>query len=271
MATLPYDPSLGVANSGDSVTLGSQLYLAVGHANGFISIWTGNPDGSGLRFLKSINVQNPNPTNPWNLHNVRGISTIYWTDSTAYMVSGSEDGYICVLRLPDGAIMSKTVYNPGAQRGINSVSTLGQNLLIANCAVGPTDKNLWYYWIDGNTFKVTLKDSTNLRVNPTAPQVFNFCTTWAIFNNQVGFFSSTEEGALWGGTVSPSQRLTVLGYQNVFGSLGSALAFNIDGNLAVVNYNLYEFTTEQGQHPDPKQHPERLPVDLLPIAMRSTP
>ena len=70
---------------------------------------------------------------------------------------------------------------PGAQRGINSVAAFGQNLLISNCAVGPNDKNLWYYWVDGNNYGVTLKDSVNLRVNPSAPQVFNFSTIGGVF------------------------------------------------------------------------------------------
>jgi hypothetical protein len=164
---------------------------------------------------------------------------------------------------PDGAILSQTVYNPGAQRGINSVAAFGQNLLISNCAVGANDKNLWYYWVDGNSYSVTLKDSVNLRVNPLAPQVFDFCTIWGIFNGQVGFFSSTEEGALWVGTIDPSQHMTVLGYQTVFGSLGSALGFN-GKNLIVINYNLYEFTTQPNQIGSPGQNPERLPLKLLP-------
>jgi len=267
MAALRYDLSLGVANSGDSIILGGFLYLAIGHANGFVSLWSGNQDGSGLQFLQAVDVRNPNPTNPWGLHNIRGISSIFSNNSAAYFATGSEDGYICVLRLPDGAIMSRTVYNPGAQRGINSVAAFGQNLLIANCAVGPTDKNLWYYWIDGNNFSVALKDSTNLQVNPSAPQVFNFCTIWGLFNNQVGFFSSTEEGALWVGTVD-NQGLSVIGYQTVFGTLGSALGFNFNGNLVVVNYNLYEFTTQQNRISARDRHPERLPLELLPLAMR---
>jgi hypothetical protein len=155
---------------------------------------------------------------------------MFSTGSSAYAVSGSEDGYISVLSLPDGKVMSQTVYNPGAQRGINSVAAFGQNLLIANCSVGPSDKNLWYYWIDGDNFSVKLKDSKDLRVNPSAPQVFNFCTIWGIFQDRVGFFASTEEGALWVGSVESNQRLSVIGYQNVFGSLGSALAFNSNGN-----------------------------------------
>jgi WD40 repeat protein len=260
MAVLQYDASWGVANSGETLVLAnsSVLYLAVGHANGFLSIWAGNTDGTGLQLVKSIDLRNPKPTNPWGLHNIRGVSSLFWNDSAGYIVTGSEDGYISVLRLPDGAIMSQTVYNPNAQRGINSVATFGQNLLIANCSVGPADKNLWYYWVDGNNFTVTLKDNTNLRVNPAAPQVFNFCTVWGIFNNQIGFFSSTEEGALWVGTVNASQKLSVLGYQTVFGALGSALALSAWGKLVVVNYNLFEFIASQNQAAA-DQHPERLP------------
>jgi WD40 repeat protein len=264
--TLQYDQSLGVANSGDSVVLGTTLYLAVGHANGYISLWAGNLDGRGLKCIRTVDVRNPSPTNPWGLHNIRGISTML-SNSTAYIVSGSEDGYICVLRLPDGAILSQTVYNSGAQRGINSVSAFGRNLLISNCAVGPSDKNLWYYWIDVDDFSITLKDSTNLRVNPSAPQVFNFCTVWATFGNRVGFFSSTEEGALWVGTIDASQHLSVIGYQTIFGSLGSALAFNTNGQLVAINYNLYEFTTQMNRTNGGGDHPERLPLELLPPAL----
>ena len=270
VATLKYDPRLGVANSGDSMVLGKRVYLAVGHGNGFISLWSGNPDGSSLECYQTVDVRNPKPTNPWGLHNVRGISTILSTSSTAYVVSGSEDGHICVLRLPDGAVLSQTVYNVAAERGINSVAAFGQNLLIANCSVGATDKNLWYYRIDTNDFSVSLKDSVSLRVNPSAPQVFNFCTIWGVFESRVGFFASTEEGALWVGTVDSSQKLSVIGYQNVFGSLGSALAFNLNGNLVVINYNLYEFTTSRNVVQETAdQNPERLPYRLLPQHLKS--
>src|SRR5215472_6516518 len=122
LATLKYDPSLGVANSGDSVVLDNRLFLAVGHANGFLSFWSGNGDGTGLELYQTVDVRNPKPTDPWGLHNIRGISTMFSVGSNAYMVGGSEDGYISVLRLPDGEIMSQTLYNPAAQRGINSVA-----------------------------------------------------------------------------------------------------------------------------------------------------
>lgn len=266
--TLQYDPILGVANSGDTVTIGNQLYLAVGHANGYVSLWDGNLDGSVMRFMRAVDVRNARPTNPWELHNIRGISTLVPNDSTAYIVTGSEDGYISVLRLPDGDIMSQVVYNPSAQRGINSIATFGQNLLVANCAVGPDDKNLWYYRIDPKKLTVEWQDSTNLRVSPSAPQVFNFCTAWGIFNNQVGFFASTEEGALWVGTVTPDRRLSVIGYETVFGTLGSTLAFNSNGKLIVVNYNLYEYAAAGNRIYPATLHPERLALDALPTVLR---
>jgi WD40 repeat protein len=261
-ATLQYDPSLGVANSAECFSLGSTLYLVIGHANGFLSIWASTTSSTSFQFQKSINLQNPNPTNPWGIHNIRGVSLMFSLNQTGYLVTGSEDGFLSVVSVPDGTILSQTVYNPKAQRGINSVAALGQNLLVANCAVGPSDNNLWYYWVDGNNWSVTLRAATNLRVNPNAPQVFNFSAIWGIFNQQVGFFSSTEEGALWAGLVS-NTGLTVLGYQNVFGSLGSALAWNITGDLAVVNYNLYEFTTGSSERLPPGQHPERLEQRIL--------
>jgi hypothetical protein len=262
IGTLAYDPSLGVANSADCFLLGQEIYLVVGHANGYLSIWGSSTQGTTFQFQQSINVQNPNPTNPWGIHNIRGVTLMFSTDQTGYIVSGSEDGFLSVVSVPDGTVLSQTVYNPGAQRGINGVAALGQNLLVANCAVGPSDKNLWYYWVNQD-WSITLKDSTNLRVNPAAPQVFNFCTIWAFFNQQVGFLASTEEGALWMGTVTNTS-LNVLGYEPVFGalgsSLGSALAWNVNGELAVVNYNLYEFKTQSGQALLPDQNPERLTV-----------
>jgi hypothetical protein len=84
-----------------------------------------------------------------------------------------------------------------------------------------------------------------------------------VFNGQVGFSSSTEEGALCVGTIDQNRHITVLGYQTVFGSLGSALGFN-GTNLIVVNYNLYEFTTQPSQFSSPGQNPERLLLKLLP-------
>lgn len=258
--TLIYDQDWGAANSGDAVVVGAQLFFVAGHANGFVTAWKGNTDGTRLRLLKAIDLRNPKPTNPWGLHNIRGVAAILWNDEEGYVVTGSEDGYLCVLRATDGAVLSQTIYNAVAERGINSVAALGQNLLVANCSVGPNDKNLWYYEIDSRDWTVHLKDSVNLQVDPSAPQVFNFCARWGWFENAPCFFSSTEEGVLWMGTLRADQRLSVIGYELVYGHLGSALAFNANGKLVVINYNLYEFTTPTSRSYSPSAHPGRLAV-----------
>ena len=242
LQTLTYNSTFGDANSGACFGLENNLYLIVGHANGYVTIWSGTLAGANWSLVTSVNVQNPHPTNPWNLHNVRGVSEIFSTGSTGYVVTGSEDGFLSVLEIPSGNILSQTVYNPNAQRGINSIATLGENLLVANCSVGSTDQNLWYYWINSNDWSISYRDSTNLKVNVNAPQVFNFDVIWALFSKGFCFFSSTEEGALWMGTIS-NNKLSIIGYQTVTTPLGSALAFMIDGSLVLVSYNLYEFTT----------------------------
>jgi hypothetical protein len=62
----------------------------------------------------------------------------------------------------------------------------------------------------------------------------------------------------------------VIGYQAVFGSLGSALAFNFNGKLVVINYNLYEFTTSPGPaKATAEENPGRLPIQMLPKIMKS--
>src|SRR5262249_24463405 len=155
------------------------------------------------------------------------------TSTAALVVTGSEDGDVCVVRVPDGAILSRTVYNPGAQRGINNIAVHGQDLLVANGSVGPDDENLWYYRVDLGAGTIALRDSVNLRVNPSAPQVFNFPTVWGLYEGGVCFYSSTEDGALWMGTVN-GQNLSIIGYQEVTSPLGSALAFHVHGKLVMV-------------------------------------
>jgi hypothetical protein len=260
LQTLTYNPAFGDANSGTCFDMNNALYLIAGHANGYVTIWTGTLKGTDWKLVTSVNVRSSHPVNPWNLYNVRGVSPVYWTTTTGYVVTGSEDSDLCVLEIPSGRIMSRTVYNRNAQRGINSIATFGQNLLVANCSVGSNDKNLWYYWIN-NDWSITLRSSTNLKVNPTAPQVFNFDVIWGVYSGGVCWFSSTEEGALWMGTIS-NNNLSVIGYQTVTTPLGSALAFMVGGYLVLVSYNLYEFTTGStvavGSNRS-SANPERLP------------
>jgi hypothetical protein len=257
--TLSYDISLGVANSGSSVTLinSTSIYLVVGHESGFLSIWQGEPDGQGFQFLKKLDLRSPHPVNPFGLQNIRGVSLLSITADQAIIVTGSENGNICVISIPDGSVLSTTVFNPKAQRGINSICTFGQNLLVANCAVGQSDKNLWYYQIDGNNWSVNLCDSINLQKDPSLAQVFNFDVIWGYYSKGFCWYASTEEGLLWMGGIQNNEQLTIIGYQPVTAKLGAALGMTVDGNLAMAGYDLYAFNTEPpvaakaaGPHPE---------------------
>ena len=233
---IAYPQQLGAANSAAVTSDKGTPMLAVGHESGLLSTWViGGPKI--LHIVGVINLQNPHPVNPWNLHNIRGVAVIGGT----LVVTGSEDGFISVVQLPSTTV-SQTVYNPAAQRGINDISlSNGTDLLVANCSVGESDFNLWAFQVAPNG-NVTPTDRVNLRVDPTAPQVFNFCTVWSDIPAGRCFFSSTEEGALWAGTLTGG-KFDILGYQEVTSSLGSALAYDAEGKLALVSYDLYQFDT----------------------------
>jgi hypothetical protein len=127
--------------------------------------------------------------------------------------------------------------------------------------VGANDSNLWYYYIDEADWSINLLDHTNLKVNPDAPQVFNFDVIWSRYSGGTCFFSSTEEGALWMGTIADA-RLSIIGYQTVTTPLGSALAYGTNGNLVLVSYNLYEFQTGGAIAAGKNGDPGRLPAPV---------
>jgi hypothetical protein len=260
-ATLTFPGSLGVANAGVSFpsTTGQGILLLIGHANGYVTLWLGAPDGTQLSLELTINVRVSQPLNPWGLQNVRGLAWLAADEAGyQYVVSGSENGYLSVIR-SDGAMLSQTPYNPAAQRGINSLATLGSSLLVANCMVGQDDFNLWLYSVDFRTWAISVQDSTKLQVDPSLAQVFNFDVIWGYYSGGVCWFSATEEGYLWMGTVgSGGSSLEILGNQQITGPLGAALGMATNGNLAAVSYDLYEFNTTPSDAgvPDPN-HPAR--------------
>jgi hypothetical protein len=264
LAQLTYDQAFGAANDGDSFAIGLQCFLVVGHSEGYLTIWSGSADGTNMKLVMSVNLRSPKPVNPFGMQNIRGVYMVQKrgskSGSTALVVTGSENGEICIVQVPDGRIISRTVYNPSAQRGINSITTHGEDLLVANCSVGSSDKNLWYFRMDFDSGAIQLKDSINLKVDPNRPQAFNFCAVWGQFDNGVCWFSSTEEGALWMGTVA-NGLLSCIGYQSVTSPLGSALAFNASGRLVMVSFNLYEFTTLTTPAKLASDDPERFPAD----------
>ena len=257
IATLGYPAAHGVANSADSVVIGGVLHLVSGHEAGYVNIWRGRADGSDITLVKSLDLTSSTPVNPWGLQNIRGIGTIFFTDTAWYIATGSENGEICVIEVLSGAVLSRTVFNPAAKRGINAVSTLGQNLLVANCSVGPADKNLWYYWIDGNDFSVTLRQAVNLIVDTTRPQVFNFDVTWGLNDGRIVFFSATEEGVLWMGSTTDTA-IEIIGNQKVaVADLGAALAAGVT-SLAYVAYNVSGFDTSGAVSVPASRNPNRV-------------
>jgi hypothetical protein len=237
--TYSYSSTLGYAVNGAWFQSGSPNTLVVGHSEGYISIWKYNPTMHTLTFQQSVNLRNPNPTNPFNSHYMYGMAVV--RDNPAYVCTGSDDGYISIVQIPSGNIMSQTVYSPIAQRGINSVSVMnGNKLLVANCSVGSSDFNLWYYSINTSTWAVTLIDKKNLIVDTSRPQVFNFDAIWGAYSGGPCWFASTEEGTLWMGTADTA--LHTIGYEILTENVGSALAYQ-NGWLVMVENNLMQFVT----------------------------
>jgi hypothetical protein len=241
-ATLAYDTSLGVANSGATVVSRGTPCLAVGHAGGFVSLWRQGEKATQWMLAHTIDVRARKPVNPWYLHNVRGVAAVPLGDDAGYVVTGSEDGNLTVVRVSDGAILSATPYNPVAQRGINSLAVLGDLLLVVNCAVGAADANLWCYTIASQDWGVTFTDKATLRIDPNLPQVFNFDVVFAARESgPTWFLCSTEEGALWMGQAKADGKLVVKGYERIgTAALGSALCAS-GSRIAATAYDLREF------------------------------
>jgi WD40 repeat protein len=236
-----YDRSIGIANSGVVVTNGNQKFLAVGHAEGFLTIWHIRNDK--IDFLRAIPLRSPDPIkSPFPLWNIRSV--IAW--KTGLVVTGAEDGDICLVKVPEGIVETRIRYNPTAQRGINSLSTHGDYLLLANCSVGADDRNLWLYKMKDS--RITPVDSLNLVKNKALPQVFNFSVQFASANGTPYFFASTQEGLLWLGKIS-KDKLSVLSNQTIACEGGAALSFQeVPGllSLAAFDIGLYKFSAEMG-------------------------
>lgn len=242
---LVFDTALGVANSGVAYSSGKSNCLVIGHANGYITYWQSTAKSKLFSLVKSVNVRSASPVNPFGLFNVRGVSLVTADSAYSYVVTGSEDGDLCIVRFPDGTVLSRTVYNPSAQRGINSISTYQNNLLVANCSVGPTDKNLWQYTINSSNWSITLQQSFNLKVDSALTQVFNFDVIWAKASSALYWFSTTQEGYLWVGMLNSGNNLIeILGKQSLGENLGASVGV-MRSKLAVGGQNVYEFTVQQ--------------------------
>jgi WD40 repeat protein len=240
--TVRYDAALGPATSGAWFPVGRPSTLVVGHDSGFLSLWSFNPASKALRLDTTVDLRNPTPVNPWGLHTMYGLVPFVATGPRATVVAGSDDGYVSLVSVPAGGVLSQTVFNPSAQRGINSVAVEGDKLLVANCSVGADDHNLWYFSIDPTTYELSLVDRVNLIIDPTEIQSFNFDVSWGRYSGGPCWFAGTEEGALWMGSADTT--LEVIGYMGLGdGAIGAALDYAEGGRLSAVIQNLFQFTT----------------------------
>lgn len=236
-----YDPQYGTANSASLVMIDNKQWLVTGHSEGFIIIWelTGNK----LTMMKAVSVRSPTPIlSPYKLWNVRSV--ILWKQGI--VVTGAEDGDICMIKIPDGTIISRTRYNQFAQRGINQLSLNNDYLLLANCSVGKTDKNLWLYKIQGK--EIISLDSINLAKDTSLPQIFDFDAKLASFKDKIYFFASTQEGILWMGAVE-KDKLNIITNAKVSSDGGAAIAFQPQSwMIAVVAFDIGLYTASGLEH-----------------------
>lgn len=232
--TYSYDAKAGTANSAAVLTLSGKQWLVTGHSEGYIVIWS--MDCSGLEMQKSISLRSSDPIpSPYQLWNVRSV--VPWKDGL--VVTGAEDGDLCLVRIPAGTVEARVRFNPKAQRGINDLAVLNNHLLLANCSVGSEDKNLWLYELKPGS--ITMVDSANLAKDTTLPQVFNFSVQVVPYNGTVFFLASTQEGLLWMGRIEnnkivPGTKVEI----GCPGSGGAATAFQKDSRvLSVVARDIY--------------------------------
>lgn len=235
-----YSQQYGLANCAIFCQTSSGTWLMTGHESGYLLIW--NCKTVAAPILQSVvDLRNDNPTNPWGLHNIRGVQ--FWDigAGNAYVVTGSENGDICIVSVPAGQVLSRTCYNTEAQRGINTISVYGDWLLVGNCAVGANDKNLWAYQISSAGNSVTNTGSINLIVNESLPQVFNFSISNGVLSTgSWSWFAATEEGALWMGSLDSKGNISVIGYEDISATIGAATAY-YQYELVVAAFNIQSF------------------------------
>jgi WD40 repeat protein len=234
-----FDPKSGVANCGVVVSAGSKRFLVTGHAEGSVLIWEILSGPPKLGLVTTVDVRSPDPIpSSYRLWNVREIAPV----GDGLAISGSEDGDLCVIAIPEGTVRTRMRYSATAQRGINDLSVLDDHLVVANCSVGSADKNLWLYRVDGTDLK--LLDSKNLKTDPAAPQTFNFTVELATHRNGLVYFSATEEGLLWVGDIQQDRLLDGV-TTPVSSHFGAALNFEPSQSLLAVagdNIHLYQLT-----------------------------
>jgi hypothetical protein len=237
-----YDEAYGTANSGLFLAVAGSDYLLSGHAAGFLVIWRADFGRRELSLVRAVDVRSPHPIpSPYPLKNVRGLAP--W--GPGLVVSGAEDGDLCMIRIPSGEILARRRYNPAAQRGINDLAVYGDYLLAVNCSVGREDKNTWLFHLGPGA--IDRLDGVNLQKDPGRAQVFAFNSQLAELDGRVYGLVTTEEGLLWTLAITREGRLAAGAPVAVGFPLGDALAYAPRRRLlAVVGMTLYLFRLEAG-------------------------
>lgn len=214
--TSPYDATFGSANSGAALRVNDENWFVSGHADGHVLIWKRRSDTK-LVLTKTLDLKSGDPiAAPFPLKNIRDL--VRWRDHA--LIAASEDGDLVAIDVPSGTEIFRHRYNADAKRGINDIAVLGDWLLVANCAVGTSDRNLWLF--DLSSGLPRLSDSANLALDPQRSQTFNFEVELAGSPQHPTFFSSTEEGVLWQGRIEDGQ-LIVSGVTRVATEGGAVL------------------------------------------------
>ncbi len=248
--TYNFNSCFGEADSAKVIEIENQQFLLTGHSEGYLLIWKFTNEG--LSLLNFINLRsNYLLDSPYKLWNIRSI--LSWKNQM--IITASEDGDLCMVDVLKGAVVLRQKYNENAKRGINHIFISGDYLLLSNCTVGPSDRNLWLYQIEKDKF--VYLDSKKLIANENLEQAFSFDVAAITQGENIYFFCSTEEGLLWFGQIE-NDSLRILNYKKVSPQGGAALTIlPISNRIASVGYNIHllevsDAGSRNEVRPDPK-------------------
>ena len=217
---VPYDAKYGVAVSATTVRSKEGEYMAVGHAEGYLSFW--QLQAETLKMERAVSLRSPKPIEwqfqSWHIRGVAGAGA-------GRLATASEDGDICLVSVPEGKVLTRQRYNPTAQRGLNAVAVCDNLLAVVNCSIGKEDRNLWLFQIERDSLQPV--DSINLIKDTSRDQVFAFSVGMVKYAKGISFLASTEEGLIWLGHLD-GNKFHVDGELKVDCEGGAALAIEED-------------------------------------------
>ena len=166
--------------------------LVLGHVNGYVTFWSVRQERPVL--LKAVDVRSPSPLvlEPQIWH-VRGVKFV----AGDRVVTGSEDGDLCLLGFPDGRLRARCRFNDKARRGINDIAIEGSDLFVVSCAVGPEAPNLCGFKVSDDTISPRFEHI--LVQDQSRPNAFAFSVETRALDSRTEVIVSTIEGLIWPG------------------------------------------------------------------------